>query len=64
MLRTWLGRLQGDENVFLYLLGYRSFSLAPPLLALWLEPRQNPMALESLAPRWPITWSLRLSTRA
>ncbi len=45
MLRAWLGHLQRDENVFLFLLGYRWLSLAPPLLALWLEPRQNPMAL-------------------
>ena len=41
MLGTWLGRLQRNENVFLFLLGYRWFSLVPPLLALWLEPQQS-----------------------
>ena len=45
MLGTWLGRLQRNENVFLFLLGYRWFSLAPPLLALWLEPQQSQLAL-------------------
>jgi signal transduction histidine kinase len=45
MLGTWLGRLQRNENVFLFLLGYRWFSLVPPVLALWLEPQQSPIGI-------------------
>jgi signal transduction histidine kinase len=45
MLGTWLGRLQRNDNVFLFLLGYRWLSLLPPLLALWLEPQQGLIAV-------------------
>jgi diguanylate cyclase (GGDEF)-like protein/PAS domain S-box-containing protein len=42
---AWLSRAIREENIFLFLLGVRWISLLPPLLAFWLHPTPNAVAV-------------------